>query len=112
MLGIKTINSAPYHPQSNGSLERKNQTLKRLINSCINLNNGVWSEHLPKIISQVNHTRNESIGMTPFEAFRGSYASGHFGSKTFVADAVAHAKFVRSKILKNLEKSREKMQNR
>lgn len=42
LLGVQTINSSPYHPQSNESLERRNQTVKRMINDCIKLNNGVF----------------------------------------------------------------------
>lgn len=83
-----------------------------MIKACIKINNGNWVEHLQSIITQTNHTKHNSIGMTPFEALRGSFPSKHLGSKRFVADAIAQAKLVRDTVLRKLKSSREKMQKR
>jgi hypothetical protein len=50
------------------------------------------------------------IGLTKIglEALRGSFASCHFQQKTFVADAIAQAKFVRDTISKKTRNKSEK----
>lgn len=62
--------------------------------------------------TQVNHSKHSTIGMTLLEAFRGSFPSGHLGKKTFVSDAIAQAKLVRTKVLEHMDKNRKKMQER
>ena len=47
VLYIKKTKTKPYHPQSDGMVERLNKTLVRMLKSYINNHQSDWDEHLP-----------------------------------------------------------------
>ena len=64
--GIKQVFSKASLPQSNGLVERHNQTLKRLIQKNIELNEDYdWAKKLSSLVSNINKTVSKSTGTTP-----------------------------------------------
>ena len=64
---IKHVHSAPYRPQTNGLVERMNQTLKSRLRPH---DNPVWDEELPLVVQLINQTPNEHTKFAPFEVER------------------------------------------
>ena len=63
--GIYHAKSPPYHPSTNGAVERMNQTLK---NRLLDPNNSAdWDILLPEITHAINSSQNFVTKMTPFE---------------------------------------------
>ena len=64
-LGIRHNKSPPYHPQTNGAVERMNQTLKQRLFELDGTT--TWDERLPRITHAINCSNNVVTGFSPFE---------------------------------------------
>jgi transposase InsO family protein len=71
MLNIEKINTSPYHPQSNGSLERYHDTLKTNIRHYINNQQSNWDELASYSCFVYNTTKNTSTGYKPITLING-----------------------------------------
>lgn len=71
LLGVTKLRTSPYHPQTDGQVERFNRTLKRILTSYVNDNHDDWDTHLPLAYLASMHS---SSGVTPFEALYGRTA--------------------------------------
>ena len=68
LLGIETLASTAYHPQTDGQTERVNQELETYIRMFCNHYQNNWDELLPSAeFAAANHV-HASIGMSPFMA--------------------------------------------
>lgn len=61
-----TISSA-YHPQTNGLVERFNQTLQRSLVKFVNNNQTDWDEKLDGVLFAYRTSQQKSTNHTPFE---------------------------------------------
>ena len=70
--GVKLLNSSPYHPQTNGFIERANATLKMMIAKWQNANNTRrWAESVERLTYQINTTWTRTVDGSPFELMFG-----------------------------------------
>ena len=66
LLGITKIRTLPYHPQTNGTVERVHQTLRRMIAKMDPDKRAKWPSHLGPILIAYNATRSLITGYSPY----------------------------------------------
>ncbi len=69
--GIDHRTTTPYHPQTNGRVERFNGTLKRLLAKLVKNDLPAWESFLPDALWAYRTTTHASTGMTPYGALFG-----------------------------------------
>ena len=63
MLNIDRRNGAPYHPQSQGKVERLNKTIETWLGKVTtSFQTERWIDHLPSVILTYNLTRHDVTG--------------------------------------------------
>jgi transposase InsO family protein len=65
MLDIHKTRTTPYHPSSNGAVERFNQTLVHMISAYVDKVQSNWDENLPLLTAAYRSTVHESTNFTP-----------------------------------------------
>ena len=66
LLSIKKVNTAGYHPQTDGLVERFNCTLSNMIAKCVQKNGSDWDKQLLFLLFAYRATVQESTRETPF----------------------------------------------
>ena len=66
LLGVTKIRTSPYHPQTNGTVERVHQTLRRMIAKMDPDKRAKWPSHLGPILIVYNATRSLITGYSPY----------------------------------------------
>ena len=66
LLGITKIRTLPYHPQTNGAVERVHQTLRRMIAKMEPEKRVKWHSHLGPILIAYNATQSLVTGYLPY----------------------------------------------
>ena len=56
LYGVQKLRTSPYHAQTNGQVERMNQTIIRMIGKLEEDKKACWSEHLPELLLAYNAT--------------------------------------------------------
>ena len=74
ILGVKKIHTVAYHPEGNGSIERANGTIIRMISVFIEEDTTKWYDLMQVILFSYRTSIHRSIQMTPFEALYGRSA--------------------------------------
>ena len=64
--GIIKSRTTPYHPQTNGTVERMNSTLLSMLRTLPERQKGRWNEKVGNMLFAYNSTRHESTSYTPF----------------------------------------------
>ena len=75
ILGIDRIRTSPYHPQTNGMLERFHATLKSMIRKSSREKNQ-WDLYLPYACFAFRDTTHSATGYTPFQLLFGRDVRG------------------------------------
>lgn len=70
-MNIPHVSGRPYHPQSQGQIERFNRTIKKRLKSLAGLTHR-WIDHLDRVISNYNNCVHSTTGIKPFVLFRSS----------------------------------------
>ena len=65
ILGVTKTRSTPYHPASDGLVERFNQTLAKMIRSFTEDHPNEWDKHLPLLTAAYRCTVHPATGFTP-----------------------------------------------
>ena len=66
LLGIEKIRTMPYHPQTNGSVQRVHQTLQRMISKLDLEKCWKWPEHIRSVLIAYNATWSQVTGYSPY----------------------------------------------
>ena len=66
LYGVHKLRTSPYHAQTNGQVERMNQTIIRMIGKLAEDKKARWSEHLPELLSAYNGTCSAVTGYSPY----------------------------------------------
>ena len=66
LLGVTKIRTLPYHPQTNGAIERVHQTLSRMIAKMDPGKRAKWLAHLGPILIAYYATRSLITGYSPY----------------------------------------------
>lgn len=75
-LHIRRIRTSPYHPQTDGLVERFNGTLKAMLKKFSNGRQSDWDEYLPYLLFAYREVPQESTGFSPFELLYGRKVRG------------------------------------
>ena len=65
LLDIDKTRTTPYHPQSDGMVERFNRTLVTMLSAYVDKNHKDWDEQLPYVMMAYRSTDLETTGMSP-----------------------------------------------
>ena len=71
LYGVQKLRTSSYHAQTNGQVERMNQTLMRLIGKLDEDKKACWSQYLPELLLAYNSTRSAVTGYSPHFLFFG-----------------------------------------
>ena len=66
LYGVQKLRTSPYHAQTNGQVERMNQTIIHMISKLEEDKKACWSEQLPELLMAYNATRSEVTGYSPY----------------------------------------------
>ena len=66
LYGVQKLRTSPYHAQTNGQVERMNQTIIHMIGKLEEDRKACWSEHLPELLMAYNATRSAVTGYSPY----------------------------------------------
>ena len=75
-LQINRIRTTPYHPQTDGLVERFNGTLKSMLGKFVSRNQKDWDDYLPYLLFSYREVPQESTGFSPFELLYGHHVRG------------------------------------
>lgn len=70
-LGIKSIEMTAYHPQTDGMVERFNQTMKTMLDRSMSAFGGQWDQALPFVLGEYHSSPSRATGFTPAELLLG-----------------------------------------
>ena len=65
LLGMKKLQTTPYHPQTNGLVERSHQTIMQMIRKLGKEKKADWPGHLTEIVQAYNATWSTMMGYSP-----------------------------------------------
>ena len=65
LLGIHKTRTTPYHPQSDGMVERFNRTLATMLTAYVDSNHRDWDDQLPYVMMAYRSSEHETTGMSP-----------------------------------------------
>ena len=66
LYGVQKLRTSPYHAQTNGQVERMNQTIIRMIGKLEQDKKACWSEHLPEMLAAYNGTHLAVTGYSTY----------------------------------------------
>ncbi len=76
LLGIKSIRTSVYHPQTDGLVERFNRTLKTMVRKFVEEDAKNWDKWLEPLLFAVREVPQASTGFSPFELLYGRSPGG------------------------------------
>ena len=75
LLGYVKTRTAPYHPESDGMVERLNRTCLMMLSMFVNDRRDNWNELLPFVMHVYRTSVHESTGYSPFRLMMGEKCS-------------------------------------
>jgi transposase InsO family protein len=65
LLQIQKTQTTPYHPQSDGMVERNNRTILMMLSAFVNEHQNDLDKHLPYVSMAYRAAEHETMGTTP-----------------------------------------------
>ena len=117
MLHIKPIHTSPYHPQTDGLVERFNRILKAMLNKLVGDEGKDWDRLLPYLLFAYREVPQASTGFSPLELVYGRQVQGPLDiiKESWEADkrsnesVVSHVLTVQERLSKMSELARENL---
>ena len=114
LLGIRKSRTTPYHPQSDGLVERFNRSLLAMLNTATMERPFEWEDHLCQLCMAYNTSRQPTTGYTPFYLMFGRQARMPidimFGTPSPPASpATEYATLLRERLESAFQKVRQNM---
>ena len=66
LYGVQKLRTSPYHAQTNGQVERMNQTIIHMIGKLEEDKKACWSKHLPELLLAYNAMCSAVTGYSPY----------------------------------------------
>ena len=66
LLGIRKTRTTPYHPMGNGSTERFDRTLLKMLGTLNPKQKAVWKHHVTPLVQAYNARMNDATGYFPY----------------------------------------------
>ena len=76
LLHVKAIKTTPYHPQTDGFVERFNKTLKSMLRKYVTESGKDWNKLLPYLLFAYREVPQALTGFAPFEHLYGHPVHG------------------------------------
>lgn len=76
LLHVHPIRTSPYHPQTDGLVERFNQTLKSMLRKAASDEGKDWDKLVPYLLFAYREVPQASTGFSPFELLYGRNVRG------------------------------------
>ena len=76
MLSVRQITTTPYHPMTNGFVERFNGTLKQMLKRVCADRPRDWDRYINPVLFAYIEVPQESVGFSPFELVFGRCIRG------------------------------------
>ncbi|KAG0433365.1 Pro-Pol polyprotein, partial [Dictyocoela muelleri] len=86
-FNIKSIHGRPYHPQSQGQIERFNRTLKSRLRRCLDFGIFNWVQFLERVVFEYNNLSHSATGLKPFVLFKGFDIEFHKNNPTRINES-------------------------
>ena len=71
LLGIRKTRTTPYHPQSDGMVERFNRTLEAQLSKFADYHQRDWDVHIPFLLMAYRSAVHDTTGITPAKMMLG-----------------------------------------
>jgi transposase InsO family protein len=65
LMGVEKVRTTPYHPQTNGMIERMHRVLNAMLAKVISEDQRDWPEHLPAVMAAYRASTHEATGFSP-----------------------------------------------
>ena len=76
LLSVRQITTTPYHPMTNGMVERFNGTLKQMLKRVCADRPRDWDRYINPVLFAYREVPQESVGFSPFELVFGRCIRG------------------------------------
>ncbi|KAL1279482.1 hypothetical protein QQF64_026155 [Cirrhinus molitorella] len=76
LLGIKSLRTTPFHPQTDELTKRLNQTLKQMLRKFVCNSTNDWDQWPPYLLFAYREVSQSSTGFSPFELLYGHEVRG------------------------------------
>lgn len=108
-LGISHRISSPYHPESQGAIERFHQTLKSMLKKYCLSSGKEWDDGVPLVLFAVREATQESLGFSPADLVFGHTVRGPL--KVLKDGMLNDTKSSQQNVLDYVSRFRERLHN-